>query len=426
MKGTQRATGRRSVLQPGMLLVSACILVAIWCMTLPLRARLARETEQIKRQTALRSGATPPTDTPSNPVPSAQAFVQAHPDDPGAHLALAAAWVQQKDDRAAIAEAKRAEELDPSSVGPHDALGDLYDRIGEPDLALDELRKANAAAPLDTGAASLLAYKYLSFGWTHDAETLLRHALLKTPNAANLHATLGLVNFQNLDLASAERELLMARSLAPQDRSVIAPLIDVYLRWRKPEKAANLIAEALQVTPDDPDILTRYAQMRIDAGDASGALAAANHALQREPNSTKALYVRALAEKAQGDRVGAIRDMQAVTDAAPNVDALRMLGQLYLQTGDKQQALECVRQADRVQAVSIPYERFVTAGRNQPNDAATHRDLARYYHNVHKDALAIVEAKRALELRPGDSSARALLVEALTACGRSSEAQSLR
>ncbi len=422
LKGTQRAPGGRSALNPGVVLIVVCVLTAVWCITIPVRARLARETAQIKRQAALRSMTPNTWQTAQSSVQSAQEFVQAHPKDPGARLALAAAWVKQGDDRSAITEARVAEELAPSSAGPHDALGDLYDRVGEPDLALDELRKASAVAPLDTGAASLLAYKYLSFGWTHDAETVLRRALAKSPNAANLHATLGLVYFQNRDMDSAERELLTARRLAPEDRSLFAPLIDVYLRWGKPTVAAGLVDEALRAAPNDPELLTRYAQMRMDAGDTSGALAAANRALQMEPTSPKALYVRALAEKAQGDRAAAIKDIQAVADASPNADALRMLGQLYLQTGDKQRALQCVQQADKVQADSIPFERYVTAGRNRPNDSTVHLALARYYHSLHKDALAIVEAKRALELHSGDPSARALLVEAFAACGRSSEA----
>jgi len=156
----------RSLPHPGVILIAAGFLISVWGITLPMRARLARETAEIKRLAGLRSVTATRWESPSSSVDLARALVTKSPRDAGARLALAAALGKQGDDRAALSEAGIAAQLAPSSSGPHVALADLYDRVGEPDLALDELRKASAVAPLDTDATSRLAYKYLSFGWT--------------------------------------------------------------------------------------------------------------------------------------------------------------------------------------------------------------------------------------------------------------------
>ena len=408
------------------LVVMVVALAALWLFTLPLRARLARETAQANTEAQQRQREEAATREKQVALSQALQAVSTHPDDPTRQLQLSSVYARQGDYPNAISAARAAERLAPASAAPHAALGDLYNRTGALDLAQDELEKAISLRPNDTAAVALLAYQELYLGWTHQAETLLRRSLASAPQNANLHATLGLVAFQEHDLATAERELLETHRLDPTDPSVYPPLFDVYQNWKKPSDAMRVIDEALMRRPDDAGLLARKAQAFLDLGDYGHAIETANQTLQVDENNTNAVYVRALAERAQGNRAAAIRDLQQVADKNPAAQTLIQLGRLYMEAGDEASGRRYLDQGQRAQAALTAVAHDIADVNARPNDPSTHLAAARSYAQVHEDARAIVELKQTLKLRPGDASAKALLKRELLAQGRADEAQNLR
>jgi len=407
------------------LAVTAGVLVVLWLFTLPLRARLSHETALIKREAQRRDREEAANHAKQVAMEQALQEVSAQPNDPARHLHLSSLYSQQGDYPSAIAEARSAAGLAPTLAAPHAALGALYNRTGDLDLTQEELEKAISIRPDDADSAALLAYQYLYMGWTRQAEALLRHSLARAPQNANLHATLGLVAFQEHDLATTERELLETRRLLPAGSSVFAPLFDVYQFWKRPSDAMRIVDEGLQRKPNDTSLLARKAQAFLDLGDPVHAIDAANQALHADANCMNALYVRALAERAQGDRAAAIQDLQQVADKTPAAQTFIQLGRLYLEAGDKSNGTRYIDEGKRAQTALTAVAHDITVVNARPDDPTAHLAAARSYIQVHEAARAIVELKQTLKLRPADAAAHALLKQELLAQGRADEAQRL-
>src|SRR5688500_13256585 len=162
--------------------------------TAPLRARLARETEGIERDTALKTRALSEVSRLRGEVERLSARIPTEPRDPKLRLQLAAAHGQLRQYREAAREIRIAQSLDPSSAEPHVALAAISDATGLPDIAVQEYRRALKLDPRHPRALSMLAYRYVSFGWNKDAAILLKRAILEQPSDPKLRVNLGLVH----------------------------------------------------------------------------------------------------------------------------------------------------------------------------------------------------------------------------------------
>src|SRR5438067_11875186 len=148
------------------LLIGLLLLAGVaFLVTRPLRARLARDTARIARETALRAEALRRVSELGNRAAGARRRIEANPGDARARLDLAAALGQARQYPEAVRQIEVARSLDPRSPEPHVALGEISDATGHPDVAVEEFRKALALDPAHPRALELLAYKYIAFGW---------------------------------------------------------------------------------------------------------------------------------------------------------------------------------------------------------------------------------------------------------------------
>jgi tetratricopeptide (TPR) repeat protein len=405
------------------LLVVLGLVAVAWLISGPVRARMRRETARIERETVQQSEALQTGTQLKAQEAEARKRLAGNPQDFEAHMRLASALGRQRNYSEELPHLQAAQQIQPQSAAPHAAMGQLFDAGGLHDLAIEELRKAIELDPNDLASLTLLAYKYVAFGWNSEAGSMLTRALAKQPEDVRLHVTLALVNFQTGQMAAAEQHLLTARRLAPKDATVIGPLIEVYRHSQRYNDALKTIAEAMPVLPDKLALYLEKAQVYEEMDRPTDAIAAADDALKMSPGLLRALYIRAIAFKMEGDTASAIRDFEQVRAGDSRTDqTLLLLGQLYIQQGRPEKGKPLVEEYNRNLEISQKLARLIVRVASLPKDWKSHLELGTYYCQGGSYPRAIVELKRSLELKPGQKEALSPLVKALQAVHRDAEA----
>lgn len=423
----KEAAGTRGRLSPPhrWLFVLLGAVILIWLATWPWRVRLSRDAARLSRVAAQNTSALQAMRQGTADETAARQRVDAAPQDFEARLALADVLMRLRKYPQAADTLRVAAILNPRSPLPHTALGQVFDAEGRLDLAIAEYRRALQIAPNDPPALALLAYKYVSLGWNQQAKQLLTDALRHNPDDPRLHVALALTAFQNnVSARDAEKHLLIARRLAPDDPAMLGPLADFYRHRHRYAEALQVVNQALASAPNTLALLLQRAQIFLEMSNAPAAIEAANRALQAAPDDPQPLYIRALAEKQAGQTDAVLRDLEQVRSKVPDFEKTRLLlGQIYVRQGNKQKGQALLEEYHRDHVLDDSVEREILCVANAPDDAAAHLSLGKHYQQRGDLVRAIVEFKRVLELRPGDPDARASLTGALRQAGRGAEAR---
>jgi tetratricopeptide (TPR) repeat protein len=398
------------------------LLAIVWAATLPLRQRMAAETAQLRRATDAREAAAAQQRQAQTAMEQARQSVEAAPRDPQRRLAYAEMLSQAGNRPEAAAQLLALLQIAPNNVEAHAALGELYDFQRKEDLAIAEYQRALALDPHNARALKDLAYRYIGLGWNRPADALLARALQEHPNDPQLHVVRGMAAFQSNNYTLAERELIQARQIAPNDPNILSPLIEVYRQDRRYDRALQTIAQALPQAADKGPLLLERAQVYNQMQDADRTLAAVEEALKLAPNNTRAHYLRGMALRQKGDLTGAARELALVYQQDPTFEKVGLLlGQLRTQQGQAAEGQKLVDAYTRANSVTEQQSRIALNVMLKPNSPEAHLALGRSYLDGGNPSRAIVELKRALELKPGDAATRDLLVHALRAAGRGDE-----
>jgi tetratricopeptide (TPR) repeat protein len=154
------------------------------------------------------------------------------------------------------------------------------------------------------------------------------------------------------------------------------------------------------------------------------AISSANAILEESPERLEALYTRALAEKVKGDDPSAIRDFERIKAKQPWLeDTLLHLGQLYVRHSKVAEGSALLQQFKEKRSLSDNLARLTLQVAHKGDEPDSHLALGQAYLQGGSLARAIVEFRRTLELRPGDTVAKSLLAEALEKNGRTTEAK---
>lgn len=121
------------------------------------------------------------------------------------------------------------------------------------------------------------------------------------------------------------------------------------LRKGEVDKAIVLYTEALNLAPNDCDILSDRATAFLHKKDKLRSLADFNKAVQLDPNYAYRYAARAFAKQSFGDLDGAVEDYRKAVDLDPeDAVAQNNLGMLLEQQGYKKEADERFERADKL------------------------------------------------------------------------------
>jgi Flp pilus assembly protein TadD len=126
------------------------------------------------------------------------------------------------------------------------ALGAAYDRAGQTDVAVAQMRALLAVNPDHAEALNFVAYAYAEQGVRlEEAERLLRRALELKPRSGHILDSLGWVLFRRGDARKAVETLEQADALAGPDATILEHLGDAYRASARLGDAAKAYRRAL-------------------------------------------------------------------------------------------------------------------------------------------------------------------------------------
>ncbi len=168
---------------------------------------------------------------------------------------LAEVYRKAKDYPNAIKAMHTVVELDPQSDRVHFALGALYDESKDKDKTIEYMQKAIELNPDYAAALNYLGYTYADLGVELDrAERLIIRALEIAPNDGFYIDSLGWVYYRKGDYPKAIQQLEKAVHLLVDDPVIIEHLGDAYVKDRKPDKALRSYRDALKSATEDEQL----------------------------------------------------------------------------------------------------------------------------------------------------------------------------
>jgi len=265
-------------------------------------------------------------------------------------------------------------QAEPRRTGVHRAMGQILARTGRFAQAVNQFEKELAIDPADTETLTDLGLFYFQTGQTDQAEDRLRRAT--ADGAGNARAY---------------------RALA-----------EISLRAGRIEEGLAQQRRALELTPDDADLVVTHARALGAYGHAPDAKALLDAAVARGLKDAALPAEQARQAREGLDYVGAVAAYRRSLDIDPTRSATLMeLGKTLLLMGRRDEA-RAAFEAGRDASPSDPYPWFYL-GTMSADDGALEP--------------AISDLRRSLELDPVNPKAHYALAQALLRSGRPDEAQ---
>jgi tetratricopeptide (TPR) repeat protein len=198
--------------------------------------------------------------------------LEASPNNALFYNLLGQIWWQAKDMGSAETAFKKAIELDNTLFPAYLSLGKIYYQAGKTDEAVKEFEAVLAKNPKMVSAYMLLGIIHEKRKEYEQAqanyETVLKLAP-RFPLAANNLAWVMAEHGGNLDVALAHAQT--AREITPEDPRIADTLGWIYYKKNVYLLAVNLLKEAVDKLPNEPEVQYHYGMALFKNGDAGGA-----------------------------------------------------------------------------------------------------------------------------------------------------------
>jgi Flp pilus assembly protein TadD len=173
-------------------------------------------------------------------------------------------------------------------------LGNLYASRGDSGGAIAEYKRAIEIDPTFLAAYANLADVYRARGADGDAEAVLRQGIARNGHAAPLQFALGLTFVRQKRTAESLKALREASRLAPDDARFAYVYAVALNDAKRNSEALKVLADARKHHPYDRDVLTGLAYFTAQAGDRKQALGYAKTLHELDPENPT--YERLIAQ----------------------------------------------------------------------------------------------------------------------------------
>jgi Flp pilus assembly protein TadD len=141
------------------------------------------------------------------------------------------------------------------------ALGTVYERKGDTQKSLEKMRSVLDVNPENANAMNFIGYLLADTGKDfEEAEKLLIRALELKPENASFLDSLGWIYFRRGDVDKALETLTHANTVSPNEPTINEHLGDVWARAQKKKDAADAYQRALNALKEDPDLAENKGQ----------------------------------------------------------------------------------------------------------------------------------------------------------------------
>lgn len=249
--------------------------------------------------------------------------------------------------------------------------------------ALDELDKAKQDALLESAALTLMGQAWYHLGRHAEAQAALLEALKQEPDSFDAHRWLAASYYDMGVIGDATHHLQRAAELEPNDPRPHRLLGLIHKDFGRFEEAIPFYQESLRRESDQryaEEIKLELATCQVEHRQYGDALAT----LANSSDLAEFDVLRARCYYAQGDATAAKAALdRALKKKGDNLDGLILRGDMLLEEGNAQAAIEA-------------FQRAVKA---QPNDYGAHFKLSQAYRRANEQQLAGAEQKEAERIR---------------------------
>ncbi len=218
---------------------------------------------------------------------------------------------------------QRATEIWPEAVEAYYHMGliDLHERQ-DLDAALANFTKARELAPGDRDVLFQLARLHEDKGNVKEALEAVEAVLKVDPNYAPAHHVRGTVLKKHGDFDGADGAFREAIACDPKYGRSYEALAQMYEEFEHESEARAVYEEALRHAERSPDVLNNLGVLKLQGGDAPGAIDLFREAMMRDATRTDALFNVAYAYTQAGQlskAIGALESYEKNADpSAPN------------------------------------------------------------------------------------------------------------
>lgn len=258
----------------------------------------------------------------TDPVRAALEFrnaVQAKPREAEAHYWLAQAYLRNDSVREAIAELRKANEVNPNYTPATVKLAELMVLTHNNDMAKEAESKLMAvltADPSDADALYTMAAAEVRLGNAAEAEKLLGKVLDKAPK--NLRSAVALAQLKGAqkDFNGAEQILKAAIARAPESAEAVVALGMLYMWAGRPADAKATLIHATQLDPKSATALVALAPLQMQSGDLAGAEATYKRVSSLPSREHRLYYAMFLTQ--QNRQADALKELERLVKADGN------------------------------------------------------------------------------------------------------------
>ena len=200
------------------------------------------------------------------------------------------------------------------------ALAEHYVEIGRPERALEALAELGSDGVEDPHAWFVRAHALLELERFADAADAASQGLALDPDRGELLHLLALAEWRRGDLASAERAVLAALDLWPDDPVVLCTYAHLVASAGQLDKAERLVAEAARLAPDDAYVRRTRAELAYLRGRDAEAEREARGALELEPEDPHSVALMGVAAYERGSGRRGARGLRRAAALDPSID----------------------------------------------------------------------------------------------------------
>ena len=279
----------------------------------------------------------------------AKRAVEIESDNANAVALLASLYRQSGDSGRALALLKNAVTKRPDAIDLRQVLASLYVANNEPALAEEQMRKVVEQRPDALAHRTQLALLYVRDKKIDAAEKVMRDATTALPES--MEAKLAYVDFVSAQRSRERGEEVLRQFIArePKNLELQLGLGALQQRTGQGDAALATYAKIIENGDDGPAALTaqnRVASIRVARGELDKAATLIDATLAKNPRDNDALILRASIALERQDAAGAIGDLRAVLRDQPGaVGVLRELARAHLQNGEPALAEDTIRSA---------------------------------------------------------------------------------
>jgi len=176
-----------------------------------------------------------------------QGIIAARPNIPEFYLYLGSFYEELEQFDKAGSTVMKGLALDDKDARLHFRLGVIYDKAGDKEGSIRQMKRVIALEPDNANALNYLGYTYADLGRNLDeAERLIKEALKHKPDDGYITDSLGWVYYQKGDYKKALAILEKAVELVPDDPVILEHLGDAHLKLEDKQKAVEYYRRSLK------------------------------------------------------------------------------------------------------------------------------------------------------------------------------------